>query len=93
MELVLVSFVANGQAHFIAASARGAVREETVMRTIASIFEPELTESMKSALDGAAPKAKQTSAMKVRRTSPKAANDNRPAWPLLPFPADWFATS
>jgi hypothetical protein len=25
--------------------------------------------------------------------SPKAANDNQPVWPLLPFPASWFASN
>jgi hypothetical protein len=24
---------------------------------------------------------------------PKVANDNHPVWPLIPFPADWHATS
>jgi len=24
--------------------------------------------------------------------SPKAANDNHPVWPLLPFPAGWYAS-
>jgi hypothetical protein len=25
--------------------------------------------------------------------SPKAANDNYPVWPLLPFPAGWYASN
>ncbi|TFV35740.1 hypothetical protein E4K66_25885 [Bradyrhizobium frederickii] len=25
--------------------------------------------------------------------TPKAANDNEGAWPLLPFPDDWYAAS
>ncbi len=66
------------------------------MGAIASVFEPEPIELMKSALDGEAilpTKAEQTSAMKVKPPSPKAANDNQSAWPLIPFPAGWFAAS
>ena len=51
---------------------------------------------MQSELDGEATlltKAEQTSAMKVKPPSPKAANDNQSAWPLIPFPAGWFAAS
>ena len=69
---------------------------ETAMGAIASVFEPEPIELMKSALDGEAilpTKAEQTSAMKVKPPSPKAANDNQSAWPLIPFPAGWFAAS
>jgi hypothetical protein len=51
---------------------RGVAREKTAMGKIGAVFEPELIELMKSALDGAAtilPKVMQTSAMKVRRAS------------------------
>jgi hypothetical protein len=60
------------------------------MGTIASVFGPGPIELMKSALDGEATlltKAEQASAMKVKPASLKAANDNQPAWPLIPFPA------
>jgi hypothetical protein len=26
------------------------------------------------------------------RNGPRAANDNQMAWPLVPFPADWYAS-
>jgi hypothetical protein len=93
MGLVLVSFRSERTNSLHCRIIEGAVREENVMDKIASIFEPEPIELMKSALDGAAPKAKQTSAMKVRLASPKAANDNQHAWPLIPFPAGWLAVS
>jgi hypothetical protein len=47
-------------------------REETAMRAIGAIFEPELIELMKSALDGAAtmlPPAKRTPGAKLRLAS------------------------
>src|SRR5260221_3934850 len=73
MELVLVPFRSERTNSLHCRMIEGAVREENVMDKIASIFEPEPIELMKSTLDGAAPKAKQTSAMKVRLASPKAA--------------------
>ena len=34
-----------------------------------------------------------TSPKTANKTADKAANDNYPAWPLLPFPAGWHASN
>jgi hypothetical protein len=41
---------------------------------------------------GPAPLETEMSATWYVRNAPRAANDNQMAWPLVPFPADWYAS-
>jgi hypothetical protein len=68
----LVGSVTDGRTHLNCRIIRAVTREETAMGTIGAVFQPELIELMKSALEEAAailPKAKRTSSMKVKLAS------------------------